>query len=101
MPGISRHKDLAATGHLCSLVAPCIATARSVFVNGTRVARRDDPLKPHFIRNPEKPPLCIPHLAKINRGSPTVFAEGKPVARRGDSADKGAMIVASRDVLAG
>ena len=101
MPGISRHKDLAATGHLCSLVAPCIATARSVFINGIRVLRPGDKLKPHFIPNKAPPPKCIVHKAKVNRGSPTVFAEGKPVARRGDSADKGAMIVASRDVLAG
>ena len=82
-------------------MAPCIASASSVFVNGIRVARRGDKLKSHFITNPDPDPICIGHTAKINRGSPTVFAEGIPVARRGDSADQGAMIVASGDVLAG
>ena len=102
MPGISRDKDLAATGHGCSPVAPCIASARSVFVNSIRVARRGDSLKPHFIENPsDPPPLCVPHTAKINSGSRTVFAESIPVARRGDSADSGAMIGASRNVFAG
>jgi|TARA_R110000796_G_scaffold73136_1_gene164756 uncharacterized Zn-binding protein involved in type VI secretion len=102
MPGISRDKDLASTGHGCSPVAPCIASASSVFVNGIRVARRGDSLKPHFIENPDDPPpICVPHNAKINSGSPTVFAQGIPVARRGDSADSGAMRGASRDVSAG
>jgi uncharacterized Zn-binding protein involved in type VI secretion len=41
------------------------------------------------------------HTAQVNRGSRSVFAEGKPVARRGDSADLGAMIGASRNVFAG
>jgi len=102
MPGISRDKDLAATGHGCSPVAPCIASARSVFVNGIRVARRGDRIKPHFIENPDPPPECIPHdNAKINSGSRSVFAEGISVARRFDSADNGFMIGASRNVFAG
>ena len=101
MPGISRHNDRAATGHGCSRTANCIATARSVFINGIRVLRPGDKLKPHFIPNLAPPPKCILHKAKVNRGSPTVFAEGKPVARRGDSADLGAMIGASRNVFAG
>ena len=102
MPGISRDKDLAATGHGCSPVAPCIASARSVFVNGIRVARRGDRIKPHFIPNFSPPPKCIPHTtAKINSGSRSVFAEGISVARRFDSADNGFMIGASRNVFAG
>jgi|TARA_R110001592_G_scaffold6599_1_gene35597 uncharacterized Zn-binding protein involved in type VI secretion len=101
MPGISRNNDLAATGHGCSPVAGCIATARTVFINGRRVLRPGDPLKPHFIPKLKPPPLCIPHAAMVNRGSRSVFAEGKRVARRGDSADFGAMIGASRNVFAG
>ena len=82
-------------------MAPCIASARSVFVNGIRVARRGDRIKPHFIPNFSPPPKCIPHKARVNRGSRTVFAEGRPVARRFDSADLGAMIGPSRNVFAG
>jgi len=101
MPSISRHKDLAFTGHGCSSVVPVIATCRTVFANGIRVARPPDPLKPHKIPAPCPPgPCCIPHKAVINRGSPTVFAEGIPVARKWDSADKGFMIQGSRNVFA-
>jgi len=106
MPGISRDKDIALTGHLCNKTAPCIATARSVFINGIRVLRSGDKLKKHFIKNPvttgePPPPKCIPHKARVNRGSRTVFAEGRPVARRFDSADMKFVIGASRNVFAG
>jgi len=99
MPAISRDKiDRAKTGHACSGTAPCIATAGSVFINGIKVLRPGDKLKPHVIRAGK---YCIPHKAKINRGSRTVFAEGKPVARRGDSADQGALMKGSPNVFAG
>ena len=98
MPALSRHNDRAKTGHACSGTAPCIAKARSVFVNRKKVARVGDKLKPHFIRFGK---YCIPHSAKINRGSRKVFAEGKSVARRGDSADRGRMIRGSFNVFAG
>ena len=102
MPGISRNNDLAATGHGCSPTAGCIATAKTVFINGIKVLRPGDLLKPHFIPRKKLPVKCIIHLgAQVNRGSRSVFAEGKPVARRGDSADLGAMIGASRNVFAG
>jgi len=103
MPKISRDiRDLAATGHSCDAVIGVKATARSVFANGSKVLRPGDRLLPHTIL------VCTPdgcycegHGARINRGSRTVFAEGKPVARKGDSADRGAMIQGSRDVFAG
>ena len=99
MPAISRDKiDRAKTGHSCSTTAPCIATAGSVFINGIKVLRPGDKLKTHFIRVGKK---CLPHKAKINKGSRTVFAEGKPVARRGDSADRGSMMKGSTNVFAG
>ena len=44
---------------------------------------------------------CESHSAKVNRGSRTVFAVGKPVARDRDSADRGRMIQGSRNVFAG
>ena len=103
MPAISRDRiDLASTGHLCSTKAGCKATAGSVYINGIRVLRPGDKLLPHTIlvcKN--KKCYCVNHPAKINRGSRTVFAEGKPVARRGDSADRGKMLRGSLNVFAG
>ena len=103
MPKISRDIiDLAATGHSCDRVIGVKATARSVFANGSKVLRPGDRLLPHTIL------VCTPdgcycegHPAKVNRGSFTVFAEGKPVARKGDSADRGKMIQGSPNVFAG
>jgi uncharacterized Zn-binding protein involved in type VI secretion len=103
MPAISRDiRDLAATGHSCDRVIGVKATARTVFANGSKVLRPGDRLLPHTIL------VCTPdgcfcegHGARINRGSRKVFAEGKPVARKGDSADRGKMIQGSRNVFAG
>ena len=101
MPAISRDlRDLAKTGHGCTKVIPVKATQRSVLANGSAVLRPGDPLLPHTI------PVCCPlrcegHPAFVNAGSRTVFAEGRPVARVGDSADFGAMIQGSQNVLAG
>ena len=105
MPRISRDKiDLATTGHPCDSVAGCISTAKSVYINGERVLRPGDPLLPHLILvcTSDDPPqcFCADHEAWVNRGSFTVFAEGIPVARKGDSADMGRMIQGSHDVFA-
>ena len=103
MPRISRDKiDLAATGHPCDSVAGCISTAKSVYINGRRVLRPGDPLLPHTILVCDELDTCYcaGHPAKVKRGSFTVFAEGIPVARKGDSADLGKMIQGSHDVFA-
>ena len=103
MPAISRHKvDLAKTGHTCDGTAPCLATARSVFINGHRVLRPKDKLAPHLILTCEGDIcFCGPHPANIKRGSQTVFAEGRPVARKDDKADRGYMLTGSPNVFAG
>lgn len=98
MRRLSRDKDLARTGHGCHAVAPCIATASRVFINGRPVARPGDPLVPHTIPSG---PICKFHPAFINAGSFSVFAQGIPVARVGDSADLGAMIQGAPNVFAG
>ena len=103
MPAISRHiRDLAATGHTCTAVIGVKASQFSVYANGSAVLRPGDRLLPHTIL------VCTPdgcycesHSAKVNRGSRTVFAVGKPVARDRDSADRGRMIQGSRNVFAG
>jgi len=100
MPGIARDKrDLARTGHGCTALIGAIATHRSVFANGSAILRPGDPLLPHTIEVC-CPLRCIGHFAVINSGSPNVFVQGRPVARRFDSADFGYMIGASPNVFA-
>lgn len=103
MPAISRDlRDLAATGHACTKVIGCKATQRSVLANGSAVLRPGDPLLPHTILVCTADGCyCAGHPAVIKSGSSTVFAEGRPVARRFDSADRGMMIQGSGDVFAG
>ena len=98
MPKLSRHKDRCRTGHLCTGSAPVNATQYTVFANGKPVLRKGDPVQPHTIKVGLK---CLIHGANVKRGSGTVFASGIGVARRGDSADKGAMTGASENVVAG
>ena len=99
--GISRDcVDLAKTGHACDAVIGVKATQMSVFANGQAVVRMGDPCLPHTIQVC-CPLRCIPHPAVVNIGSMTVFAEGTPVARFGDSTDMGALIMGSPDVFAG
>ena len=100
MPAVSRdRRDLAKTGHACTTVIGCKATARTVYANTSRVLRPGDPLLPHTILVC-CPPKCVGHPANVNAGSPNVFAEGKPVSRLGDSADRGSLIQGSRNVFA-
>ena len=102
MPAVSRDRiDRARTGHACTTSIGCSATVGSVFINGRRVLRPGDRLLPHTILVCGKVCYCVGHPAKINRGSNTVFAEGRPVARRGDSADRGSMMRGSPNVFAG
>jgi len=103
MPSVCVHKSLAATGHKCDKVKPIIATAFSVRVGGKKIGRMLDKLMPHMIQCLPCPKCCCkPHKAIVNRGSRSVFAEGRPVARKGDSADVGAMITGNfNNVFAG
>ena len=98
MPKISRHGDRCKTGHLCSRTAPVLASQRSLFANGRRILVRGNRVKPHKIRRGIR---CIPHKAKLSGSSRSVFVQGIGVGRKGDRADFGAMIGASRNVSAG
>jgi len=98
MPRISRHKDRARTGHLCSPSAPVNASQSTVFANGKRVLVRGNKLAKHFIKFDD---YCISHSAKLKGSSSSVFVGNIGVGRKGDSADKGAMKGASPDVFAG
>ena len=101
MPRISRHKDRCRTGHTCSTTAPVNASQYSVFANGKPLLKRGDRVAPHTILKAKPKPVCIPHKAKLTGSSRTVFVKGIGVGRRGDKADKGAMIGASFNVFAG
>tara|TARA_B100000287_G_C20357875_1_gene672534 strand:+ start:232 stop:534 length:303 start_codon:yes stop_codon:yes gene_type:complete len=90
--------DLAATGHTCTAFIGCVATQFSVKANNISILRPGDPTLPHTIL---KPPHCVPHPAKVNMGSFTVFAENLPVARMGDSTDFGKLVMGSHNVFAG
>ena len=97
MPAISRQGDSLTTGHICTatttLDAPGQTTVRA---NGILIARIGDPTVSH----PNPPvPLCPNHVAVVNAGSPNVFVVGIQVGRIGDSADAGAMISGSLNVL--
>ena len=103
MPSVCVHKSLAKTGHKCDKVVPIIATAFSVRVGGKKIGRMLDKLMPHVIQCKPCPGCCCkPHKAIVNRCSRSVFAEGRPVARIGDSADFGALITGTfNNVFAG
>ncbi len=98
MPRVSTNMHKCATGHTCQGTAPVKATQFTVFANGKPLLRQGDPVMPHTIKEGD---FCVNHKANINMASRTVIADGIGVARRGDSTDRGAMIGASDDVLAG
>jgi len=102
MPAVSRHlRDKAKTGHPCTTRAPVIASQFTVFANGIPMNRLGDKLKPHTILVPCKKTVCCKmHPASVKRGSRSVFAQGRPVARAGDRADLGSCTSTS-NVFAG
>jgi uncharacterized Zn-binding protein involved in type VI secretion len=98
MPAISRDLiDLAYTGHGCTRAIPVKATQRSVFANGKPMLRPGDPLLPHLIRVGL---YCYWHFAVVWGSSPNVYAQGRRVSRKYDSADRGFMIMGSPNVFA-
>lgn len=100
MPKLCRDLDLGATGHGCDPVIGVKATQFTVRANNKPILRILDPALPHTIENPIPP--CISHMgARVNIGSFTVRAQGKSIARVGDSFDMGAMIDGSNNVRAG
>ncbi len=102
MPRISRNKDRCKTGHSCSRTAPVNASQNTVFANGKPILKRGDRVAPHFIlKTAGGRPRCVGHKARLTGSSRQVFVKGIGVGRRGDKADRGAMVGASFDVFAG
>ena len=98
MPAVVREGDSLTTGHSCDGVTTLAsANQGTVYANGILICVPGAPTSPHTILSGS---VCVPHSAVLNAGSPTVFCEGKPMGRVGDSADAGAMISGSENVFA-
>ena len=99
MPKVSRKGDTLSTGHACTGTTTLNTPGQStVFANSILIARVTDPTVSHPF--PPLPP-CAPHVAKVNAGSSTVRVCGLSIARKGDSADAGAMTKGSSNVFSG
>lgn len=98
MQPMSRNGDKCITGHLCSFTAPVNASQFDVFSNGIPNLVQGDKVAFHFIPAGK---YCIPHSARVNRGSRSVFVKGIPAARVGDSTDSAMMYKGSQTVFAG
>jgi len=100
MPAVARQGDPTTTGHDCdgttTITGPTGAGAK-VFANGIAVECIGNPTAAHTIKSGKS---CVPHGAKINAGSGTVFVGGIGVARVGDSTDGGAITAGSPNVIA-
>ena len=98
MPAVSRKGDTTTTGHACVATTTLDTPGQgSVFANSILVARITDPTVLH-IHPPV--PICPPHVANVNVGSPNVFVHSLKVARIGDSTDAGALTTGSGNVFA-
>lgn len=100
MPPICRVGDSLSTGHACTGSTTIAAPANdgTVSAEGSQVIVVGAPTVSHAA--PPVPP-CPPHVANLNAGSGTVFVNGIPVGRIGDSADAGAMTGGAGTVSAG
>ena len=98
MPKVSRETDTTTTGHICVSTTVLDTPGQgTVYATGKLIARVTDPTVSHPF--PPAPP-CAPHVAKVNVGSPNVYAVGLKVARIDDSTDSGALIAGSATVFA-
>ena len=93
-----RDGDPLTTGHACTAITN-LATSpiRTVKANGICGAVVGTPTVSHT--NPPLP-ICPAHISTLKAGAPNVLIGGIPWGRIGDSADAGAMISGSLNVLA-
>ena len=93
-----REGDPLSTGHACTGITNlAISPVRTVKANGIAGAVQGTPTVGH----PAPPtPICPAHVAALNQGSTNVKIGGIPWGRVTDSADAGAMISGSLNVLA-
>ena len=98
MPAVARIGDQFTTGHGCTTVSTLTSPSPNVFVDGRGVERKGDPSVSHTIRIGKS---CPAHVAHISSGSGSVFINGMPCARVGDSIDNGVIISGSDSVFVG
>ena len=95
MPGIVRLNDKC-SGHSCYPPRPCITASDDVFVNGKAVHREQDKWAMHACPN------TPPHDGVLTKGSSTVYANSKAIARIGDPISCGSKAqTGSQTVFAG
>ncbi len=94
MPETSRRGDIG-SGHGCFPPTPAVGASGDVFINSIGALRKGDALAPHGCSD------CPPHGRSVSGGSPTVFVNGRALARVGDGIDcGGSMAAGSADVFA-
>ena len=87
MPAASRKGDIC-VGHGCFPPTPSVAGSGDVFIDKIPALRKGDAVAPHGCGN------CPPHGRSVSAGSPTVFVNGRPLARVGDGVDCGGSVAA-------
>ncbi|WP_086932062.1 PAAR domain-containing protein [Agarilytica rhodophyticola] len=94
MPAASRKFDIG-SGHGCFPPSPATGGSSDVMINNIPALRKGDSVLLHACGN------CPPHGRSVSAGSPTVYVNGKPLARVGDGINcGGSMSAGSGDVFA-
>ena len=93
-----REGDPLTTGHACDGITNiAISLVRTVKANAIPGAVQGTPTVSHEV--PPIIPPCSIHVAFLNKGSTNVKIGGIPWGRTTDSADAGAMVLTSLNVL--
>jgi len=93
-----REGDALSTGHGCdSVTTLALSLDKTTRANSIFCAVQGTITVTHLV--PPNVPPCGSHAAFLNTGSPNVSIGGIPWGRVGDSADAGAMISGSLNVL--
>lgn len=104
MPGAARKGDIASTGHACTPFIDIATGSNNVEINGIPAARAYiDDLSDHTIRSGNN---CVKHIGgsinarvPLSQGSPSVFVNNYPLARRQDAVDAGMIVGGSTNVI--
>lgn len=85
MPKASRKGDMC-SGHGCFPPSAAIAGSPDVSIDKIPALRKGDAVAPHGCGK------CVPHGRTVSGGSPTVFVNGKALARIGDAINCGGSV---------
>jgi|ETNmetMinimDraft_4_1059912.scaffolds.fasta_scaffold75616_2 uncharacterized Zn-binding protein involved in type VI secretion len=100
MPGVARRWDQE-VGPMHCTQPKRFGAFRTVFANGIKmsgVGHINTPWHKIFIPAPVN--KCKSHSKKLLKGSPNVFAEGRPIGRKGDPTGCSIVVKGSRNVFA-